>query len=172
MCVEGREHITDGETRRVGIRQDACDECAKPAFVVLRRVRLRRRCADERSHAAARLDDAGAFELRVDPRDRVGVDLEIHRELPDGWQLVPRTKPSCGDRGPEPAFELGVNRCPVTGVDGDDVHVTYCTRSLEQVLSSGPVARADARLTHRADRPWPPLDTRHPTCYFSRSCVI
>jgi hypothetical protein len=63
MCVKSCEHITDGETRRVGIRQDACDECAEPAFVLVRRVSLRRRRADERSHAAARLDDAGAFEL-------------------------------------------------------------------------------------------------------------
>jgi hypothetical protein len=63
MCLKSCEHIIDGETRRVGIRQDASDECAEPAFVLLRRVRLRRRGADERSHAAARLDDAGAFEL-------------------------------------------------------------------------------------------------------------
>ena len=130
MCLKSCEHITDGETRRVGIRQDACDECAEPAFVLVRRVSLRRRCADERSDAAARLDDAGAFELGIDPRDGVGVDLKIDGELPDRWQLVSRAKPSRRDRGAQPAFELGVNRCPVARVNGDDVHVTYCTNSL------------------------------------------
>ena len=133
MCVEGCEHITDGETSRVGIGQDAGNECAEPAFVLLWRVRLRGRRADERPHAAARLDDAGAFELGIDPCDGVGIDLEIHRELPHRRQLVSGTDPPRGNRGPEPAFELGVNRRPVARIDGDDIHVTYCTSSLEQL---------------------------------------
>ena len=147
MCVKSGEHISDGETRRVGIRQDAGDECAEPAFVLLGRVSLRRRRADERSHATARLDDAGAFELGIDPRDGVRVDLQIDRELSDGWQLVPRAQPSRGDRGPQPTFELGVNRCPVARVDGDDVHVTYCTNSLVHTLSSPDQSRAKSSET-------------------------
>ena len=46
--------------------------------------------ADERPDAAPGLDDAGALELRVDPRHGVGVDAEIDGELADGRQLVAR----------------------------------------------------------------------------------
>ena len=45
---------------------------------------------DERPHAAPRFDDAGAFELAVHTRDGIGVDFEIHGELPHGRELLAR----------------------------------------------------------------------------------
>ncbi len=105
---------------RVGVGEHARDEGAQPAFVLARRVRLRRRGADERPDAAPRFDDAGALELGVDARDGVGVDLQVDGELADGRQLVARLQPAGGDRRAQPALELRVDRRRVAGVDGDD----------------------------------------------------
>ena len=104
------EHIVDGEARRVGVGEHARDERAQPAVVLARRVGLRRRGADERADAALGLDHAGAFELRVDPGDGVGVDLEVDGQLADGRQLVAGPQAAGGDRRAQPAFELRVDR--------------------------------------------------------------
>ncbi len=130
MCLKGRQHIVDGEAGRVSIGQDAGNKCSEAAFMLPRGVSLRGRGGDERSNTAAGLDYAGAFELGVDPRDRVGVDLEVDRELPDGRELVARSEPARGDCRPEPALELRVDRRSVTGVNGNDTHETYCTSRL------------------------------------------
>src|SRR5262249_58652700 len=103
------------------------DEGAQPALVLAGRTRLRRRRGDERSDPAAGLDHAGALELRVDPSDRVGVDLELDGQLPDGGQLVAPTQTARGDRRAPPALELGVDGSLVARVDGDDRHLTNYT---------------------------------------------
>ena len=110
MRVERVDHVVDGEAGGVGVGQHARDEGAQPAFVLARRVGLRRRGADERADAAPRLDDAGALELGVDARDGVGVDAQLDGQLADGRQLVARPQPAGGDRRAQPAFELRVNR--------------------------------------------------------------
>ena len=71
-----------------------------------------------------RFDDAGAFQLGVDARHGIGVDAQVHRELPDGRQLVARPQPARGDRRPQPALELRVNRRCVARIDLHDVHLT------------------------------------------------
>ena len=91
MCSDASravDEIVDGEAGRVGIGEHARHEGAQPAVVLARRVRLRGGGADERPDAAAGFDDAGALELGVDPGDRVGVDAEVDRELPDRRQLI------------------------------------------------------------------------------------
>ena len=117
------DHVLDREAGRVRVGQHAGDEGAQPAIVLARRVGLCRRGADERADAAARLDDAGALELRVDARDGVGVDPQLHRQLADGRQLVARLQPARGDGRAQAAFELRVNRRRVPGVNGDDAHL-------------------------------------------------
>jgi hypothetical protein len=88
MCAERSDHIVDGETCCVGIREYACDEGAKATFMLARRVGLGRRGADERSDAALRFDHARPLKFRVDARDRVGIDLEINGQLTNCRQLV------------------------------------------------------------------------------------
>ena len=130
MFAKRGNHLVDGETGRVGIGEHARDEGAQPTLVLARRVRLRRRRADERSDAALRFDDPGTLEFCIDARDRVGVDTEINRELADGWQLVARTQAAGRDCRAQPAFELGVNWRRVARVERDDAHVIGYTSVL------------------------------------------
>ena len=44
----------------------------------------RRRGADERSDAAPGFDDAGALELAIHTSHGVGIDAELHGQLPHG----------------------------------------------------------------------------------------
>src|SRR5438034_1125072 len=112
-------------------------ERAQPLGFLARRSRLRLSlCADERPHAAPRFEDPGALELAIHPRDGVGVDLQLHGELPHGRQLVAGVEAAGGDGGAEPAFELGVNRRRVAGVYGDDPHLHAYTSSLVQLCQA------------------------------------
>src|SRR5688572_32255969 len=97
MCLKPLEDVVEREAGGRGVRQQPGDESPKPSFVLFRRVGLRRRGADERADAAARLEDARAFELRVDARDRVGVDAQFDGELADGRQLVAGREPAGGN---------------------------------------------------------------------------
>src|SRR5882724_3931848 len=108
--AERGDHIVEIETGRVRVGLHARDERAQPPIVLSRRVGLRRRRADEGADAAPRFENAGALELRVDARHRVGVDFQIDRELPDGRQLIARLQPPRGNRRPERAVQLRVNR--------------------------------------------------------------
>ena len=74
--------------------------------------------ADERSDAAARFEDARAFELGVDARDGVGVDAELDGELADGRQLIADLEASGRDGGAQSAVELRVNRRRIPWIDG------------------------------------------------------
>ena len=82
------------ESGGVRVGQDAGHKRAQAPLVLRGGLRLRRRRADERADAAARFEHAGAFELRVDAGDRVGVDAKFDGQLPDGRQLV--AEPSDG----------------------------------------------------------------------------
>ena len=62
----------------------------------------------------------------------LALTLQIDRELADGRQLIAGTQAAGGDRRAQPALELGVDRRGVARVDGDDVHLNYCTSSLIQ----------------------------------------
>jgi hypothetical protein len=88
MCAKRSDHIVDGETCGVGIREDARDEGAQATIMLARRVRLGRRGADERPDAALRFDHARTLKFRVDTRDRIGIDFEINGQLADRRQLV------------------------------------------------------------------------------------
>ena len=91
------------------------------------RVGLGRGGADERSDSPLGLDHARPLELRVDPRDGVGVDLELDRHLADRRQLVSWMEAAGGNRRAHPAFELRVDGRGVALIDGDDAHVTTYT---------------------------------------------
>jgi hypothetical protein len=134
MGAKRRDHIVDGETCRFGIGKHARGEGTQPAIVLTRRVSLCRRCADERSDSAFRFDDAGTLELRVDARDGVGIDLEVNRQLANGWQLVTWAQAAGGNRRTQPALELGVDGGRVALVDGDEA---ICSNDLvKQYISS------------------------------------
>jgi len=90
--------------------------------MLLGRMRFRRRGDDERADAAARFQNAGAFELRIDTRHGVRVDAQFDRELTDGRQLVAGDEAAGGDRGAQCPIELRVDRRPVPRIDGDDSH--------------------------------------------------
>ena len=68
--------------------EDACGKGAQPLGVFGRRTGVLRGGEDEGPDAALRFDDAGAFELGVHARDRVGVDPEFDGELADGRELL------------------------------------------------------------------------------------
>ena len=72
--------------------------------------------------AAAGLDHSGAFQLRVHPGHRVGVDAEVDRELPHRRQLIADLQTARRDRRPQPAFELRVDRRAIPRVDRHDGH--------------------------------------------------
>ncbi len=138
MGAKPGDHIVDREPSRFGVGEHARDEGAPPAVVVAWRVGLRRCGADERSDAAPRLDDAGALELRIHARDRVGVHTQVDGELAYGRQLVARAQAAGGDRRPQPAFELGIDRRRVASVNGEDGHLIDYTSSLIQVTEKTP----------------------------------
>jgi hypothetical protein len=58
-----------------------------------------RGCENERADAALRFDDAGAFELRIDASDGVGVDSKLHGELADRGELLAGLHAPGGDGG-------------------------------------------------------------------------
>ena len=128
MRTQRSNDIVDGETSRFGVGEDPGGEGAEPTIVFPRGMSLHRRGADERPDSALRFDDPGPLEFRIDPRDGIGVDLEIDRELADGGQLVTWTQAAGGNRGTQPAFKLGVNGCGVTLVDRNEAHMNYYTR--------------------------------------------
>src|SRR5687767_4780412 len=94
---------------------------------------LLRRGGHERPHSAPGFEDAAAFEFGIDACDGIGVDLNIHRQLPDRGQLGAWTKRPCGDGGPQSALELRVDGRAVARIDPDKRHMTYCTSVLIQV---------------------------------------
>ena len=109
MRLKSREHVVDGEPSRVSVSQDARHERPQAAFVLSRGMCLRRRGGNERSDAAPRHDDAGAFELRIHACNRVRVDPESDRQLPDRRELVPGCEASGGDCRPESPLELCID---------------------------------------------------------------
>ena len=122
MRLKSREHIVDGEPGGISVSQHARHERPQAAFVLSRGMCLRRRGGNERSDAAPRHDDTGAFELRIHPCDRIRIDPESDRQLPDRRELVPGCEPSGSDGRPEPPLELRIDGRAVAGVDRDDVH--------------------------------------------------
>jgi hypothetical protein len=105
----GRD-IVDAESSGGRVGENTSDERAQLAAMVIRGLRLLRVGDDERANAAARFDDAGALELRVDAGHRVRVDLEVDRELTHGRELIAQLEASGRDGGAQPTVELGVNR--------------------------------------------------------------
>src|SRR5262245_17058167 len=124
MSAKGRHHLGDGQPRGVRVMQDARHERLDAPLVLVGWMSLCRCCRDERSEAAFGLDDASALELDVNPCYGVGVDLEMHGELPHGRKLVAGFQSSRRDRRTQPALELGIYRRWITRVDGDDIHST------------------------------------------------
>ena len=117
----------------VGVGEQAGDEQTQPAFALTGRVGLGRRGGDERTDTALGFDHASPFELGVDPGNGVGVDLQIHRQLANGRQLVARAQAAGGDRRAQATFELRVDRRRVALIDGNDIHVrlpSYCSNNL------------------------------------------
>jgi hypothetical protein len=79
MGSKSRDQFVDAEPCRGGIGQNARGEGPQPALMFPRGMSLGWGGTDERAHTALRGDDAGAFQLRVDAGDRVGVDAELNR---------------------------------------------------------------------------------------------
>ena len=128
--------LLDAESNCGRVAEHAGDERAQAARVFVRGMRLLRCGGDERPDAAPRFEDARPLELRVDPRDRVGVHAEIDGELADGWKLIADLQAARGDCCAKPTVELGVDGRPIARVDGNEGsgnHVTYNTSSLVQV---------------------------------------
>ena len=125
-----------GSIKRLKEMEQARDEGAQASIAFTGRMGTGGGPAHERAHPAARLDHAGALELRIHPGDRVGVHTQIDRELPHGGQLVAGLQPSRRHGCPERPLELRIDRRPVPAVDRDDGHVRSA------IHSSGPIGRA------------------------------
>ena len=65
--------------------------------------------ADESSDTTLGFHHALALERGVGSGDRIGIDPEHDRELPDSGQLVARFEPSSRDGGSNPALQLRVD---------------------------------------------------------------
>ena len=68
----------------VCVRDELVCQLSQAAFAIAPARGFIRPRADERADAAPRFDDAAAFQFVVNLRDRIGVDSQINRELPDG----------------------------------------------------------------------------------------
>jgi hypothetical protein len=118
------DHIGDGEPSRVGVGEDTSDKRAKASSTFLRRAGFfRSGRADKRSDAAAGFEDARALEVDIDAGHGVGSDAKVDGQLPHGGKLVAGPQTPGRNGGPQPPFELRVNRRPVAWIDGDDTHV-------------------------------------------------
>ena len=71
---------------------------------------------NECANAPARLNHPGPFQLGINFGDRVCVDPQIDRQLPDGRQLIPDAQPLGGNRKANRPFQLRVKRRWVFGV--------------------------------------------------------
>lgn len=136
MGVEGAEKIVDGEAGGVGVGQHSRGKGAQAPVVLARRMSLRRRRAYEGADSAPGLNHTRALELAVHPGDGVRVHPQVHGQLTDGRQLIAWSQAAGGNRRTEATLDLCVDRSRVPRVDGDDAHVTYCTSSIGQLLSS------------------------------------
>jgi hypothetical protein len=92
MGSQSRDQIVDAEPCRVGVSQNARSEGPQPALMLARGMRLGWSGAHKGTHTAFRSDDARAFQLRVDTRDRVGVDAELNRKFSNSRELISRTE--------------------------------------------------------------------------------
>ena len=86
---------------------------AEPALVLTRGPRLRCGRANEAADPTTRFENAGAFEVGVDPGHCVGVDTEVHGQLPYGRQLVADFETTRCNRGTQPA--IGAAGVPQVG---------------------------------------------------------
>src|SRR5690606_39136539 len=123
--VQSRDEFLDGEAGGSGVGQHAGHECAQTPVVLARGPRLLGRGPYERADAAPRLEHAGALEFQIHARDGVGVHPELDGELPDGGQLVAGAQTPGDNRRAQPTFELGIDRRPVPGVDGNQTHAFF-----------------------------------------------
>ena len=140
MAEQLLNQFVEGEAGGGGFPEQARDKGPEPAVVLVAGTRLSRRRPDERTYAAARLEDAGTFELAVDAGHRVGVDSQLDRQFPDRRQLIARPQPPRGNRCTQTAFELGVNRRRVAGIEGNESHrpvLSAYTSSLVQPWQPG-----------------------------------
>ena len=145
MGVELGTQLVEREPRGIGLREHFGDEGAQPSFVLARRPRLGRSRRHERADTPTRLKHAGPLEVRVDARDGVGVDPQVHRQLSDRRQLVAGTQPSGGHGGPQAALELRVDGGSIAKVDGDDSHLIDYTNSLVQWRQQAFTVRRNGR---------------------------
>src|SRR5262249_20262373 len=116
------DDLSGGEPVGGRVGEDTRDERLETALVFACRTGLGGGRGDERPDAAARLEDALAFEVGVDARDGIGIDAELDGELADRGKLIPDLQPPRRDRGAEGALDLRVDRSGVALVDVDDSH--------------------------------------------------
>ena len=102
---------------RAGIGQHARDEGPETPSVLVRWPRRSGAYTYKRANAAACFKDAGSLEFRVDARDSIGVDAQLHGELTDRGQLLARLEAPDGDGGPKGALQLRIDWSPVAGVN-------------------------------------------------------
>src|SRR5262245_8994662 len=133
MGVEMRDELVGGKAGGVRVGQDARRERAQTPGVLARRARFGGRRADERPDAAAGFENALPFEVGVDARHGVGVDLEIDGELTNGRQLVAGGDAARRDGRLEGALDLRVDGRRIARVDLNHRHVDDYTNILVQV---------------------------------------
>lgn len=84
----------------------------------------------ERTHSAPSLDHPDAFELGVDLGNGVGIDAQVHGQLPDSGQLVSERELAGGNRKPNRTLKLMIKRRRMRSVDFE--RYTHCPIVLRQ----------------------------------------
>ena len=79
--------------------------------------RLGRPLVDKSAHSSTSLQHPGPLEFGINFGDRIGIDSQLDRQLPDGGQLVTDAQLSGGYRKLNRPFELVIKRRRMFGVD-------------------------------------------------------
>src|ERR1043166_8451320 len=93
---------------------------------------LHRSIVHKRADPASRLQHARSLQFRIDLRDRVRIYLQLHCQLPDGWQLIADAQLPRGDRELNRPLQLVIKRGWVFGVYVEH-RLHHCTTTIEQV---------------------------------------
>ena len=89
-----------------------------------------RACFYKSSHTASCFDYACAFKLQIHLGDGIGVNTEIYGQLAHCGELITHDEPAGGDRKPDCALKLMIERRRVRGIDVEGK--THCPIVLRQ----------------------------------------
>src|SRR6185295_6379167 len=91
------QQVVERKAHRAGFFEKPVDEFGQMSFLLFALACGEMAGAYECSHASSCFEYSRAFQLGIDLGDRVGVDAQLDRQLPDGWELFPAPQPAGSD---------------------------------------------------------------------------